>query len=104
MQLARESITLLTNDGMVQPISLCIQFTNHHTHHHLPAAVRYNELLSIKDALLAKGLLTITVGFDLSDIYLSGNLIYPTEDWGTKSAAYYCIDTFYPTSDLFEMF
>ena len=35
-----------------------------------------------------------TVGSDLSDIYLSGNLIYPTEDWGTKCAAYYCIDTF----------
>ena len=29
-----------------------------------------------------------TVGSDLSDIYLSGNLIYPTEDWGTKCAAY----------------
>ena len=37
---------------------------------------------------------TDTVGSDSSDIYLSGNLIYPTEDWGTKSAAYYCIDTF----------
>ena len=36
------------------------------------------------------------VGSDLSDIYLSGNLIYPTEDWGTKSAAYYCIDTSAP--------
>ena len=32
-----------------------------------------------------------TVGSDLSDIYLSGNMIYPTEDWGMKSAAYYCI-------------
>ena len=47
---------------------------------------------------------TDTVGSDSSDIYLSGNLIYLTEDWGTKSAAYYCIDTFfiqrlvYPTS------
>ena len=35
-----------------------------------------------------------TVGSDLSDIYLFKNLIYPTEDWRTKSAAYYCIDTF----------
>ena len=25
-----------------------------------------------------------TVGSDLSGIYLSGNLIYPTEDWGTN--------------------
>ena len=25
-----------------------------------------------------------TVGSDLSDIYLSGNLIYLTEDWGRK--------------------
>ena len=42
----------------------------------------------------------ITVGSDLSDNYLSGNL----EDWGTKSAAYYCIDTFYSTSDLSDKF
>ena len=35
-----------------------------------------------------------TVGSDLSDNYLSRNLIYLTEDWGTKSAAYYCIDAF----------
>ena len=45
-----------------------------------------------------------TVGSDLSDIYLSRNLIYPMEDWGTKSAAYYCIDTSYPTSDLSDKF
>ena len=37
---------------------------------------------------------TRTMGSDLSDIYLSGDLIYPMEDWGTKCAAYYCIDTF----------
>ena len=35
-----------------------------------------------------------TVGYDLPDINLARNIIYPTEDWGTKCAAYYCIDTF----------
>ena len=38
------------------------------------------------------------MGSDLSDIYIPGNLIYPMEDWGMKSDAYYCIDTSYPTS------
>ena len=45
-------------------------------------------------------LLLQSMGSDMSDIYLSGNLLYLTEDWGMKSAAYYCIDTFYLTSDL----
>ena len=45
-----------------------------------------------------------TVGSNLSDIYLYRNLNYPTEDWGMKCAAYYCIDTFYPTSDLSDKF
>ena len=35
-----------------------------------------------------------TVDSDLSKIYLSGDIIYLMEDWGMKSAAYYCIDTF----------
>ena len=42
-----------------------------------------------------------TVGSDLSDIYLSRNLIYPTEDWGMKSILlyiYFCIQhLIYPT-------
>ena len=37
---------------------------------------------------------TRTMGSDLYDIYLSGDLIYLMEDWETKCAAYYCIDTF----------
>ena len=40
------------------------------------------------------GSVLYTLGSDLSNIHSSKSLIYPTKDWGTKRAAYYCMDTF----------
>ena len=62
------------------------------------------KLASLSSTGLCNCHIRYIVGSDLSDIYLSGNLIYPTEDWRPKSAAYYCIDTCYSTSVLPDMF
>ena len=46
---------------------------------------------------------TITVGSDLSDVYLSGS---PDSSDGRLNgiATFYCIDTFYVTSDISDKF